>query len=102
MTTTTTTGGGDVIDVFLTFALLPEACQPIVVTRVDGVTLVTVDAEATKREALAACVDRLTTAELNAYRRAYGVPPVGQPSPEDWLSDEPVDLNVPAVLRLDA
>jgi hypothetical protein len=91
----------DVAEVFVTFALLPESCQPLVVTREQGVTLLTLHATATKWQATAACVDRLTEAEAAAIRLAYGVSPVGTPCPDHWVADEPVDLSdVPPELRL--
>ena len=87
-------------DLYLQFRVLPDSCRPCWLYREDGATLIAIDPRTTKAEAIVWCVDNLTTAELNAYRAAYGLPCVGVPLPEGVMVDEPVDCYIPPALRL--
>lgn len=87
------------VEMYLIFQLLPLTCRPAWLYREDGATLVAVDPRSTKAETTAWAVEHLTPAELNTMRAAFGAPPVGQPCPDHWLDDTPVDTNVPEMLR---
>jgi hypothetical protein len=84
----------------LQFRHLPESCQPGWVVRHRGVTLVAIDPRTTNRTATEWIVTALTTDELNVVRTANGAPPVGEPCPDRWMEDCPVDTWVPMSLRL--
>lgn len=82
-------------EVYLQVKPLPPACRPAWVVREDGATLLTVDPRSTCAEVVQYSVDALTVEELNAYRAAYGEPPVGEPLSDPWLSDKPFPIWVP-------
>ena len=71
--------------VYLEIAPLDPALHPCHVTRVLGVTMVSVSEDA-KRSAVALFfADHLTIAEQDAIRLGYGVPPCGQRFDDRWL-----------------
>lgn len=88
------------VELYLEFDELPDACRPVWVVQEDGATLVTVDPRSTNLEATRALVETLTDREANAIRWAYDTAPVGNPCPEEWLNCERVDTYVPPMLRL--
>ena len=87
-------------EVYAQIKPLPPACQPAWVVREDGATLVTVNPGTTFAQIIAWVVDHLTVDELNAYRAAYGEPPVGQHLSDFWLSDQPMSDWLPDSLSL--
>ena len=87
-------------EVYLEFEELPPACRPCWVVREQGAVLLRIDPRATCLQASEWIVRHLTPAEANAIRAAYGVGPVGEHVPVEWLSDEMVPTFVPDSLRL--
>lgn len=85
---------------YLQIRPLPLSCQPAMVVRWDGATIVAIDPATTCREVAEWAPDNLTVDEMNAYRAAYGEPPVGQPLSDEWQTDEPIPAWVPACLFL--
>lgn len=80
---------------------LPASYRPAQVRRHEGVTLVAVDPRSTRLDVTAWAVDALTRDELDAFRVAYGQPPVGAPLDDAWMTDEPFPRTVPSSLRLE-
>lgn len=87
-------------EVYLQFKLLSPASQPCLVVREDGATLLTIDPRSRRGEVSSWVVEHLTRTEQNAYRAAYGQPPVDQPLDDRLFSDDPVILHIPESLRL--
>lgn len=88
------------VEIYVIIRALRPACRPAWVVRDNGATLVAVDPRSTKGETTAWAVEHLTPAELSTIRAAYNVPPVGQPCPDHWLDDNPVNTLIPDPLRL--
>lgn len=88
------------VDAYLRIKHLPYQLRPAHVVREDGTTLVTVDQTATCGEVARWAPDHLSVNEQNAYRRAYGQPPVGHPLEEEWMSDDEFPSFVPADLQV--
>lgn len=86
------------LKVFLSVRDLAPSCRPCHVTRHDGLVLLAVQPGVPRFEIVKWCVDNLTDAEQNAYRAAYGQPPVDQPI-DDWLMEGVTLCHVPESLR---
>lgn len=89
------------IEHYIEIRPLPAECQPAWVVRHDGGTLVAIDPRATRAEVVTWVVDHLTDTEQNAYREAYGQPPVGQPLDDSWMADQPFPAVLPATLVME-
>lgn len=87
-------------EVYLQFRRLPDSCLPAWVVRSHGMTLVAVDPRSTRADLACWSPDNLTDDEMNAYRSAYGEPPVGQPLGDAWMTNKPFPSDVPAALGL--
>lgn len=89
-----------VAEVYVEFKELPPRYRPARVRRRHGLTLLRIDPRATKREAVEFVALNMTREENNAYRRAYGAPPVDQPLPDAWMEEDTVIPIVPPSLAL--
>jgi hypothetical protein len=90
----------DAPTVYTQVRFLPEECRPAYVVRHLGVTLLAVDPRSASRELVAWSGEHLTLAERNAYRAAYGEPPVGEQMTSRWSTDLPVLTIIPEALKL--
>jgi hypothetical protein len=65
-----------------------------------GIKICALDPRASRFEVILTLTDRLSTAEQNAVRAAYGQPPVDQQMDDRFCNDEPIFLYVAPSLRL--
>lgn len=84
---------------FVSIRRLCACCYPVKITRGDGWTLQEIDPRAPKAEMLAVAYRQLRTAEIEAGRRAYGQPPIGQPMSQSLLEGQVLPY-VPPSLRV--
>lgn len=84
---------------FLTIRSLPPALRPAHVYRGDTTMIVAWHNGATRRQIAEATTFLLTPQEMDAYRAAFGHPPIGQPAPDWCFTDGPIIHWVPPVLR---
>lgn len=74
---------------------MPERHRPALIVRGPTATLLTVDLRTTRLNIVAWSVDNLTVEEMNAYRAAYGEPPVGGYLSDHWMLPVPINPVVP-------
>lgn len=88
--------------VFLLYRPLPDDLRPCAVVRNAQASLLLVDPDVTCVEATTWVVQWMTIAEQNTLRAGFDAPPVGEPGPDKWVSDDPAWAEVPPSLRLPA